>query len=993
MAECRRYLPALHSDLQQILQEARHRWLRPTEICEILRNYQKFNLTPEPPSRPPAGSLFLFDRKALRYFRKDGHRWRKKRDGKTVKEAHEKLKAGSVDVLHCYYAHGEENENFQRRSYWMLDSQLEHIVLVHYREVKEGYKSGISHLLGDQGPQIISSQASSAGCFALANSHASTAQTSYVLRADGVDRSEQTISSDLENVDSLGGLGASLTKSAYCSAPYDAYKFSGDPAGLPASSTYQTSSWSSGGTYNFNTRVPILAKISCRNVDPSCNQEYQVDNKFPVKQPVTDFVAQRPTESKLDPDSGVPDTTSGSRLHGVSELQDVAVTSQCQVAAENHSVAVKPQNTSTSTAHIGSSSNGGVMNNEEAGELRKLDSFGRWMDKEIGQDCDESLMASDSGNYWNALPSESDDKEVSSLSRHLQLDTDSLGPSLSQEQLFSISDYSPDWAYSGIETKVLVVGTFLGSKKLSADTKWGCMFGEIEVSAEILTDTSMRCVAPAHAPGRVPFYVTCRNRLACSEVREFEYREMPSVPSNIALEDEVSLQSQLAKLLYLDPVVPQLDCSVEVFDKCKLKNFTSSMNMTGKFDIGRVEEASASTMSGCPYARDAAIQCLLEDKLSQWLVHKLHEGGRGPNILDTQGQGVIHLAAALGYERAMSNIIAAGVSPNFRDAHGRTALHWAAYFGREETVIALVRLGAALGVVDDPRAACPGGQTAADLASSRGHKGIAAYLAEADLTSRVSSLTVNKKIDTLVAEKAIEDAIAVVSTAAKDEERCMKDSLAAVRKSTHAAALIQAFFQTRSFQQRQLTKGNSAASQVSADLIAIGSFDKVKSLSHYEDYLHSAATKIQKKYRGWRGRKDFLKIRNRIVKVQAHVRGHQVRKQYKKVVRTVSIMEKAILRWRRKRTGLRSFQLERRVGDDHGGDEGTDDEYDFLRISRKQKFDEVERALARVKSMVRNPEARDQYMRLVQKFDNFKIINKGSCESHVDAKQCRTDGE
>lgn len=39
-----------------------------------------------------AGSVFLFDRKALRYFRKDGHRWRKKRDGKTVKEAHEKLK-------------------------------------------------------------------------------------------------------------------------------------------------------------------------------------------------------------------------------------------------------------------------------------------------------------------------------------------------------------------------------------------------------------------------------------------------------------------------------------------------------------------------------------------------------------------------------------------------------------------------------------------------------------------------------------------------------------------------------------------------------------------------------------------------------------------------------------------------------------------------------------------------------------------------------------
>lgn len=41
------------------------------------------------------GSLFLFDRKVLRYFRKDGHNWRKKKDGKTVKEAHERLKAST----------------------------------------------------------------------------------------------------------------------------------------------------------------------------------------------------------------------------------------------------------------------------------------------------------------------------------------------------------------------------------------------------------------------------------------------------------------------------------------------------------------------------------------------------------------------------------------------------------------------------------------------------------------------------------------------------------------------------------------------------------------------------------------------------------------------------------------------------------------------------------------------------------------------------------
>jgi hypothetical protein len=66
-------------------------------------------------------------------------------------------------------------------------------------------------------------------------------------------------------------------------------------------------------------------------------------------------------------------------------------------------------------------------------------------------------MASDSGNYWSTLSAENEDKEVSSLSHHMQLDTDSLGPSLSQDQLFSIRDFSPDWAYSGVDTKVCIL--------------------------------------------------------------------------------------------------------------------------------------------------------------------------------------------------------------------------------------------------------------------------------------------------------------------------------------------------------------------------------------------------------------------------------------------------------------------------------------------------------------------------------------------------------
>lgn len=47
------------ADIEQILLEAQNRWLRPPEICEILRNYQKFRIAPEPPNKPPSKTHYL----------------------------------------------------------------------------------------------------------------------------------------------------------------------------------------------------------------------------------------------------------------------------------------------------------------------------------------------------------------------------------------------------------------------------------------------------------------------------------------------------------------------------------------------------------------------------------------------------------------------------------------------------------------------------------------------------------------------------------------------------------------------------------------------------------------------------------------------------------------------------------------------------------------------------------------------------------------------
>jgi len=122
-------------NITDLVHEAQIRWLKPGEVLFILQNFEENQLTNEPPQKPPSGSLFLFNKRVLRFFRKDGHNWRRKKDGRTVGEAHERLKVGNVEALNCYYAHGELNPNFQRRSYWMLDPGMDHIVLVHYRDI------------------------------------------------------------------------------------------------------------------------------------------------------------------------------------------------------------------------------------------------------------------------------------------------------------------------------------------------------------------------------------------------------------------------------------------------------------------------------------------------------------------------------------------------------------------------------------------------------------------------------------------------------------------------------------------------------------------------------------------------------------------------------------------------------------------------------------------------------------------------------------------
>lgn len=227
------------------------------------------------------------------------------------------------------------------------------------------------------------------------------------------------------------------------------------------------------------------------------------------------------------------------------------------------------------------------------------------------------------------------------------------------------------------------MGTFLKEKNETENYRWSCMFGEVEVPAEILAEGVLRCYTPGHKAGRVPFYVTCSNRLACSEVREFEYRVCHTRPVDTSddSDDEFSLKIRLGKLLSLDSY-DNVNHVSDSFDKHGVKEKINLLLKDHKDDLPQKMMHLSKGDLSLEMCKEQLLQNLYEEQLHAWLLRKMCDDGKGPNILDKEGQGAIHLVAALGYDWAIEPIIGAGVNINFRDVHGWTALHWAASYGR-----------------------------------------------------------------------------------------------------------------------------------------------------------------------------------------------------------------------------------------------------------------------------------------------------------------------
>lgn len=866
-------------DISTIMEEAKGRWLRPNEVHAILCNHKFFNVFVKPVSFPSGGTIVLFDRRKLRNFRKDGHNWKKKKDGKTVKEAHEHLKVGNEERIHVYYAHGQDNTTFVRRCYWLLDKKLENIVLVHYRETQE---------MQSQGSPITSINS---------NSCSAHSQPPALLPPEESDSGVKRV--------------------------YSANKQA--PIGISTEPPNKTIEHHEIRLHEINTLEWDELVVPD---DPNKLTVCEEGNVLCFEQLSSEF------------------ETNGykSYINDSNNVLFESINGRVDLPFINGSKVV---NTDTDDSSR-------IINKDG---LQHQDSIGRWMTY-IMADATNAVVADDPNpesltTTGQDLSTFMDHTKPSMLTDHRNLTC--------PQQIFTITDISPASATSAEETKILVVGYFHEDPSPLAKSDLLCVCGDECISAELVQSGVYRCFVSPHKPGLVDLCLSFDGQNPISQVVTFEYHCVTEKLMNLSekkSKEEFLYQMRLSHLLFSASkrlIMLSSKPSRNALKEAKVfVHKTSQISDNWTSLVKSIDNSNFSYLS----AKDSLFEITLQNKLHEWLLDRIVEGSEVSDR-DDQGLGVIHYCAILGYTWAVYPFSLSGLSLDYRDKHGWTALHWASSFGRKDMVAALLSAGAKPNLVTDPTSENPGGCTGADLASKNGYDGLAAYLAEKGLVEHFKDMSIAGNVSGSLQTTTSNFVVPGTFT---EEETCLKDTLAAYRTAADAAARIQAAFREQSLKlQRdaiQLSNPEDEARNIIAAMKIQHAFR-----NHETRKKILAAARIQHRFQTWKIRRDFLNLRRQTIRIQAIFRGFQVRKQYRKIIFAVGVLEKVILRWRLKRKGFRGLQVS-------PGEVAVDVEQnnvaeeDFFKVSRKQAEERVERSVVRVQAMFRSKRAQEDYQKM-----------------------------
>uniref|UniRef100_A0A8D2GXY3 Calmodulin-binding transcription activator 2 n=2 Tax=Urocitellus parryii TaxID=9999 RepID=A0A8D2GXY3_UROPR len=756
-----------------LLPPERLRWNTNEEIASYLITFEKHDewLSCAPKTRPQNGSIILYNRKKVKY-RKDGYLWKKRKDGKTTREDHMKLKVQGMenpDIVLVHYLNVPALEDCGKgcspifcsissdRREWLKWSREE--LLGQLKPMFHGIKWSCGNGTEEFSVEQLVQQ--------ILDTHPTkpAPRTHACLCSGGLGSGSLThkCSSTKHRIISpkVEPRPLTLTSIPQSQPPEPPPLIAPLPSELPKAHASPSSSSSSSSSSGFaepleirpspptsrgsssrgGTAILLLTGLEQRagGLTATRHLAHQTERRPSVSLAVVvgsePAALPAPPSPAFDPDRFLNSPQRGQTYgggQGVNPDFPEAEAARTPCPALEPAAALEPQAAARApppqSGTSGRRGNCFFIQDDDSGEELKSQGAAPPVPSPPPSSPSSPAPSEPSGRVarGEALfggPGGASELEPFSLSSFPDL----MGELISDEApsipaptpqlspvLSTITDFSPEWSYPEGGVKVLITGPWT-----EAAEHYSCVFDHIAVPASLVQPGVLRCYCPAHEVGLVSLQVAGREGpLSASVLFEYRARRFLSLPSTqldwLSLDDNQFRMSILERLEQMEKRMAEIAAAGQA--PCQ------------------GPEALPIQDEGQGPGFEARVVILVENMIprSTW---------RGPERLTHgspfRGMSLLHLAAAQGYARLIETLsqwrsvetgsldLEQEVDPLNVDHFSCTPLMWACALGHLEAAVLLFRWNRqALSIPDSL------GRLPLTVAHSRGHVRLARCLEE-----------------------------------------------------------------------------------------------------------------------------------------------------------------------------------------------------------------------------------------------------------------------
>ncbi|XP_060060223.1 calmodulin-binding transcription activator 2 isoform X11 [Erinaceus europaeus] len=754
-----------------LLPPERLRWNTNEEIASYLITFEKHDewLSCAPKTRPQNGSIILYNRKKVKY-RKDGYLWKKRKDGKTTREDHMKLKVQGMenpDIVLVHYLNVPALEDCGKgsspifcsissdRREWLKWSREELLGQLKpmFHGIKWSYGNGAEEFSVEQlVQQILDTHPTkpaprthaclcSGGLGSGSLTHKCSSTKHRIISPKVEPRALTLTSIPRPHPPEPPPLIAPELPKAHTS-PSSSSSSSSSSSGFAEPLEIRPSPpTSQGGSTRGGTAILLLTGLEQRTggLTPTRHLAPQADPRPPMSLAVVvssePSAPPDPPSPAFDPDRFLNSPQRGQTYGGGQGLSPdfpEAEAAHTPCPALEPAAALEPpvaaRGPSPQSRAGGTRGNCFFIQDDDSGEELK------------GQGATPPVPSPPPSPHSSPAPLEAPGRvgrgdalfggpggagelEPFSLSSFPDLmgelisdDAPSIpapNPQISPA-LSTITDFSPEWSYPEGGVKVLITGPWTETAE-----HYSCVFDHIAVPASLVQPGVLRCYCPAHEVGLVSLQVAGREGpLSASVLFEYRARRFLSLPSTQL--DWLSLDDNQFRMSILE--------RLEQMEKRMAEIAAAGQTPCQGPDAPPIQD------EGQGPGFEARVVVLVESMIprSTW---------RGPEHLvhrsPFRGMSLLHLAAAQGYARLIETLsqwrsvetgsldLEQEVDPLNVDHFSCTPLMWACALGHLEAAVLLFRWNRqALSIPDSL------GRLPLSVAHSRGHVRLARCLEE-----------------------------------------------------------------------------------------------------------------------------------------------------------------------------------------------------------------------------------------------------------------------